>query len=95
MTKIRNFKPVLVIEYWNLIFCDASLGPGFFTFASSPADPREDGQAIQPAGKENLLRFFRSFAAESILRPIRQTRFYLSLLLSDRNREVAPTGPIN
>jgi hypothetical protein len=23
MTKIRNPKPVLVIEYWNLIFCDA------------------------------------------------------------------------
>ena len=23
MTKIPNFKPVLVIEFWNLIFCNA------------------------------------------------------------------------
>ena len=25
MTKIQNSKPVLVIGYWNLIFCDAPL----------------------------------------------------------------------
>ena len=45
MTKIRNSKPVLVIEYWNLRFvCNLVLGNWDFLDSVTPADSRTKGK---------------------------------------------------